>query len=79
MSRKYSSYSGSFLKVLSKILFKKSAASSRGGPGPFEGLSSYPQLCCWSLIYAARVPIPHTKLKSFAAAMSFAPTDTTEQ
>jgi hypothetical protein len=30
---------------------KKSAATSRGGPGPFQGPSSYPQLCWWSLIF----------------------------
>jgi hypothetical protein len=28
----------------------KSAATSRGGPGPFQGPSSYPLLCWWSLI-----------------------------
>ena len=31
-------------------IMKKSAAISRGGPGPFQGPSSYPLLCCWSLI-----------------------------
>jgi len=29
----------------------RSAATSRGGPGPFQGPSSYPQLCWWSLIF----------------------------
>jgi hypothetical protein len=28
----------------------KSAATSRGGPGPFQVPSSPPQLCWWSLI-----------------------------
>jgi len=28
----------------------ESAATSGGGPGPFQGPSSYPQLCWWSLI-----------------------------
>jgi hypothetical protein len=36
-------------------LLIKSAATSRGGPGPFQGPSSYPQLRWWSLIYAHRL------------------------
>jgi hypothetical protein len=31
--------------------FLKSAATSRDGPGSFQGPSSYPQLCWWSLIH----------------------------
>ena len=30
--------------------FEKSAATSRGGTGPFQGPSSYPHLCWWLLI-----------------------------
>ena len=30
-------------------------ATSRGGPGPFQGPSSYPQLCWWSLIFSSAV------------------------
>ena len=33
-----------------KKKIKKSATTSRGGPGPFQGPSSYPQLCWWPLI-----------------------------
>jgi len=33
-----------------KLNFKKSAATSRTGPGSFQGPSVYPQLCWWSLI-----------------------------
>jgi len=37
-----------------KKKFKKSAATSRGGPGPFQGPSSSPQLCWWPLIVPYR-------------------------
>ncbi len=33
-------------------LFEKSATPAERGSGPFQGPSSYPQLCRWSLIYA---------------------------
>ena len=34
-----------------KILFTNQRPPAERGPGPFEGPSSYPQLCWWSLIY----------------------------
>jgi hypothetical protein len=33
-----------------KILFTYQRPPAERGPGPFEGPSSYPQLCWWSLI-----------------------------
>jgi hypothetical protein len=33
-----------------KILFTNQRPPAEHGPGPFEGPSSYPQLCWWSLI-----------------------------
>jgi len=33
-----------------KILFTNQRPPAERGPGPFEGPSSYPQLCWWSLI-----------------------------
>ena len=43
---------------LAKILFKTSAAASRGGPGPFQGPSSYPQLVVADLLKILKCPLP---------------------
>ena len=40
-----------------KILFINQRPSAKGGPSPFEGPTSYPQLCWWSLIGSQKMNV----------------------